>query len=733
MDPPYLSVDVGRETVIVTKRDLELGALLLRLVCDWDSWIERRVDSFEFTGDDERVLQRRQSVDLVVPSELEDLLTSAVGHPEAIPVPITFVNKWRLPQFSLRDEADRALPLLARRESTPLAAAMLLALGNFVLTGTRLPRRSAIPQYLEEKLVCIAASEFVDAMNLCAFLADEKDDSSRKLAGNETFMSLAYELARGFPLIPLLPLTNTRRRVVKFAYASYVIPARRDPLRVQLGHLSRLFRNWSWDLTETSGWRKRNRPAQPELGALALSVQATYVAGRLREREGAPGLACVLATIRGPDGRSRTVRLRPNSAVRIHSLPPGRYSVDFVAVSGFRLERADSTEFVVREDTPESKRQLRHIRVTRGDVTERVTKASPRIAARTWVGLRFSRALLLNNKPLAIRVRVGHGGSYHCEFEAPDGLHVTRARLVSDVAVEEPGLQSRVIDVILESKRRAHLYAPQEKATPAAGYAYLHLRPRVETIGRSALLTALISTAALAFIAFTWKKEGGYEGNGPVDGSALLVVILGAPSAFAAYFVQGISSRVTTSVLSGLRMAALLPSVLTLVGAGVLLVGEERKYSNLTLWILFGIGVVVSFALGLSAWYAEHPGEQRRGNQGPGFRREFSPGAPDRSTPGDDGNEDAPTGQDPEEIRTRLLMRADGMTQDTRRTLLAQHTFVRHLFIGLRRGDQDSLAQYHGWRTEVAPSLYFDSAETPPTFLGLGSDDQLKRLREQVS
>jgi hypothetical protein len=701
--------------ISVTHRDLMLGALMLRLVCNWDDWVERRVDSFRFAGDDERVLERHQSVDLVVPQDLLELERSIGEHPTAVPLPITFVNKWRLPQFSLRDEQNRAVPLLARKESTPLAAAMLLSLASLTLVDkidTLLP----FDEGLRTTLIKIATSESVAALQLCASLADETNSDAQTLACDETFMGLAYELARGFPLIGLLPITQQRRRVLKFSYESSVVPARRDPLRVQLGHLYRLLRNRSWDLTETSGWKKRNAKPDGAKATLTLSVQADFVTERLREREREGGMACARALITGPRRRSRTVRLRPNSSMQLHGLPPGRYTVRLRGVSGFTVEEVGPFPINV---TGAEEFQI-HSSAKRQNVTKPVTQSAPRIAGRAWLGMRLSRALGLNNKPLAIRLRFGHGGSYHCEFEAPDGLHVTRARLVSDVPVPQlagrtpSASRDREIDVVLESSRRPHLYAPAGKAPPAAAYAYLHLRPRLDTIGRSALLTAAIATAALAFIALTWNAAHGYRGHGPEDSSALLVLILGAPSALAAYFAGSVPSRVANSVLAGLRLAALLPSLLALAAAAVLLVGEHRSHSDEILRLLLAAGGVTSIMLAYSAWLAEHPREQARGNQGPGFQEAYSvPLVPLEPT---NSARLPPPVASSTGVRSLLLERTGGLEQGTRRTLLAQHTFLL----------------WRGWSLEVAPALYFDSAETAPTFRGIAEPRARELLNEQV-
>ena len=712
----------------ITTHQARLGMALLQLICDWDAWVERRVDSFRFAGDDERVLERHQSMDFQIPQILVDAASISAASPDAIPVPITIVNKWRLPEFSLRDEASRVIPLLARNESIPLAAAMLFALAHVVL-GSQPPlgaEEHQLSAELDALIHRIAASDSVEGVDACADLVRLSDERAQRLALDDGFMGLAYEFARGFPLIGLIPYSTThRRRVLKFTYASYVVSARRDPILIQLAHSARFLRNRAWDLTETSRWRRRNNAPDPRMGALSFSVQGRYVVERLREQEREGGIACALASVKGPDGRRRTIRLRPNAAVRLHSLPGGNYTVTIRGVSGFRIRDAsgiyrDQVEYrywVTDTQVPVA------VAARRQNIERRVTKSAPRIAGRAWLGPKLSRALALHNKPLAIRLRLGDGGSYHCEFEAPPGMHVTRARLISDVRVGpevgvEPEWRGRERDVVLESKQRAHLYVPERESQPAAGYAYLHLRPRLQTIGLSGFTSALVATFVLAFVAFTWSAAEGYQAHGPTDSSALLVIILGAPSALAAYLVQRISSRVTSSLLTGLRLAGLVPSILAVGAGAVMLVGQKGGWSHahLVLYVLLGIGALSTLLLLGGAYLAEHPREQARTNQGPGFKDTYSvlDGEPHQaSTPMPE-----PVHRDATGIRAMMLERTAGLGQHTRRALLSQHTLVRR-----------------DWTYQLAPALFFDSAETAPTFWGLGADSAARMLQveRQVS
>ena len=119
---------------ILGDEHLRLGALLLGLVSDWDAWVSRRVDSFYFAGDDERVLHRRQSVDFTLPKSLTADGSSLFEGYGGFPAPITFVSKWRLPEFSLRDGADNTVSLLQRDDSVLAGVLGLIHLANAAAT-----------------------------------------------------------------------------------------------------------------------------------------------------------------------------------------------------------------------------------------------------------------------------------------------------------------------------------------------------------------------------------------------------------------------------------------------------------------------------------------------------------------------------------------------------------------------------------------------------------------------
>ncbi|MGN6276317.1 MAG: hypothetical protein ACTHNP_10385 [Solirubrobacterales bacterium] len=739
----------------VTGDHLRLGAILLELVADWDAWVSRRVDSFSFVGDDERQLHRQQSVDFKVPDALWRADLPLLDELGGFPVPLTFVRKWRLPQFSLREEGGAAVSLLQREQSVRLGAGMLIALGATIMREQGDAAgdlgETKMPEDLRRVLCGIAADERTESLLRCVGLRDPQLATAESaelqkwrlaLLGSEEFMSLAYELAGGFVLMAAVEPAESKnpRRVVKFSYTSYVLESKRDPWWLRLRHLGRWLRNGSRDAVDPTEWtrsssrqRVKSRPPDPtKMGRLVLSTLCEEAPEGLRPPPSA--VAAALVTIEGPLEApitspfavpsvrpQQTIRLRPAGVIAIDGLSPGTYKLKLRGLSGFQV-KPEQTEFQIEAGTV----TRLHLRTRRTEIDRRATHAPPAISAPATLSKAVLRGMGWRSKPLAIRVRSGEGGSYHCEFEAPPGLHVTRGRLLSnldgniDGRVEDARAENvnrpHDVDLVLQSTQRTHLYARADGRQVATGYAVLNLRPRIETIVRPALITAFAVLAVLVFLAL-WNPEDGGAGEAKIRW-ALVALLLGGPGALAAYVAQTVASRVTNAMLWGLRVLALVPTILSFAAAGALALSQHQ---DVVLWSLAVLTGVSCFLFAITYYQAEHPWEQKPDDyrQGRHFKSHYSatpfdgPGSvPEADSSGGSGyvypDDDDPAAA----MRDRMLERAGGMTRSTRRAALREGSLGR-------------------WEVEVSPALYFDSAESPAVFLRLPEDD-LQELRKRV-
>src|ERR1700733_9492993 len=133
-EPPETTASsVGVQDVYpgLTAEERVLGFVAWRLVGSWKSWVRRRVESI--TYETAKAVRRRVSVDLRM---LPELLSEPVVFWGNQPIhygPIAQWRKQRLVQFDLRDEENRALPLITMRRNCAITAAMLSAAAQSVV------------------------------------------------------------------------------------------------------------------------------------------------------------------------------------------------------------------------------------------------------------------------------------------------------------------------------------------------------------------------------------------------------------------------------------------------------------------------------------------------------------------------------------------------------------------------------------------------------------------------
>jgi hypothetical protein len=165
---------------------------------------------------------------------------------------------------------------------------------------------------------------------------------------------------------------------------------------------------------------------------------------------------------------------------------------------------------------------------------------------------------------------VGHGGGYHFEADAPDGLMITRARLVVRPTIVvayapsrgQPG-QTPNAYVVHGRLQRAHLYL-SEVPQGSSGLVKLWVRPRPTTIVRAAVVAAILTALLLCLVA--WRASTVADNVGAV---ATLLVL--APGALAAYIARPREPEVTSAIIFYLRMLALLPALLSVCAAASLI------------------------------------------------------------------------------------------------------------------------------------------------------------------
>ncbi len=595
----------------VTEEHVVRGVRMLRLIGDFEVWVHRRVETHVFGSEDPSVFIRKKSIDFTFPADAAKELGTPSG---ACPVPITLVNKWRLPRFDIRDEADNSIPLLARDEHMPLTTGMLIALAYRVCVDAVPPiSPETIPREIEDDLRAIVSEEPDTAVRTCdklgatAMGADTPPAEvgrvarwRRQLVTSEVFMELAYELAQNFLVIVLCPAPVDARRILKM---SYEMPVDR-PVGKRIGGKWRELKARIAGSGSDEDWLEPGGERPEAVGSLILSSTCETLTVGSRQTGGAAA-PCVLVRVLAPQQMEKTFALSTQDVRDIPNMPEGDYQLEIETLSGFQLVGANIVKVVIRRDEPA--REL--IRCTQLRVSKRPPRAIGIPIPTLTLGRRLTRGLAWRSQSLLIKYRLGEGGSYHLEFEAPPGLQVTRAKVVDDRRGE--------LDIVLRTVQRSHLYIPASISEPATGYALVNLRPRAETVVRGATITAVIATAAVIAVAARWQVTG-HAGS---DGLALLLGLL------AAYFAYAVPNSVTNNLVVGLRVVALAPGIMAFVAAALVLNGDAEDWALVGLYILLLAMVIVTAILAVALKYSLHPAEQRstRKAQSPGFAKRYLP------------------------------------------------------------------------------------------------------------
>lgn len=555
-------------------RNRKLGLIVLALLRDWHSWVHRRVEHMTF--EDPVSVRRQVSVDFTVGAGLPPALRRQLEREgRALPpifVPLGLLRKEKLTGFSMWDETGRALPLLTSRRNGTLAAAVLLAAAEAQFGRLRQEQGGTVvpPPAVAENLMAIASSQPLSALRVWGALGrdesvveDETDedrsnraDWRQLLVTDELFMGLANDLARNsLVLVPLRPGVEDRR-IVKFAYTEQ--PERPKPMG-----LTDLWR----------AMRTRSAPARNEsvaLGATGAGRIAVAVAiSGAPDHERAKWYGQITVLTQHPTGQQEQIRL-DHDGCAMRQLPVGVYTCTVSAPSGF-VELSPGLQTVSVETGKESalRFELRAL-ASRLD-RSKIPSPTPGTRLARWLGLEAHQVVVLTPA-------IAHAYGFHLEIDAPEGLMISAAALrerpaylpVRDhPAAEGDGRQ----DIVRFSVQRAHLYlcgVPQG----ASGIATVRMRPRSTTIVRAASLAAMFCAFLLAIVA--WREPHIVSNQGSVV--ALLVLV---PSALSAYVARPREPEVTSSMIFGPRILALLPALLCVGAAAIVTFARSRTVNSM--------------------------------------------------------------------------------------------------------------------------------------------------------
>jgi hypothetical protein len=299
-------------------------------------------------------------------------------------------------------------------------------------------------------------------------------------------------------------------------------------------------------------------------------------------------------------------------------LPTGVYEIKPIVPDGLCQFRPGPAQIEVREGETQAVEFTFVAATVRGPRSEyRDRETRPNLSERIATGLGWR-----PKRVVVITPAVGHGGSYHFEAKAPEGLFVSRAALIEDSAVRTTWSDEAESPLALDTNReRVHLAAPALPQDYSA-IVILKLRPRPWTIIRPACLSAIFTTCVLFAIARRWPSIG-------TNAGAVATLLLVVPGGLSAWAARSQENAVTTEVLFGLRMLSLTAGLWAFLGAATLVLnraydanaigsatlGQPWRGTEAFLWTLFGLSAITSLVLAVAwlqaTWLAENRGRMR--------------------------------------------------------------------------------------------------------------------------
>lgn len=239
----------------LSEEDAEvIGLMTGHLLLPWDRWVHRRVERAVFC--DDNALRRETSVDFTLPQWFHNARKTPKGQAIRQLVPLGFLRKGVLVNFSLQDETNLSLPLLTSPQNSQVAAAILRSLAQGVLGDIPEGIRCDLRSLVRESPDNAAATHF--------HLFNEHDaawEQREALKQSETFVNISELFRDHFLALTMLKIGRHERRVLHFSYEESV---------------------WDSDPRDLTNFLKRTvalafgRPRMISIGVPAAAETASY-------------------------------------------------------------------------------------------------------------------------------------------------------------------------------------------------------------------------------------------------------------------------------------------------------------------------------------------------------------------------------------------------------------------------------------------------------------------------
>jgi hypothetical protein len=540
----------------LNREDRLHGDLAFQLIGSWHYWVKRRVENVSLVG--ATTARHRLSIDFCI-REWFPRAAVPFGQDMYYYLPLTLLSKHPLHDLDARDESGRAIPLLTRRKRSAIAAGALSAMAKAALVSDHRSRLAAglpgplpttkiqdihVPQSLEDY--------FYDVAN-----AGPQDDEPNGEVGGPALLDRFLE---SFDEQTLTPDPST----------------------------------WHWRKNMSEDRPLWESDADDVVWRAFLVSQPTFW-GLLNDLA---HMFAVFVPIKADVNARRIIKLsyqaqvkipRLNSSVRTRSLMPER-ATDFYAAT------KDTFEGILRRPGADW---------ASGGFLAHPTGANGRVGLSAFH--KAAEAVGWAPKTMYFEtLSVGHGGSYHFEYQVPNGLQIRQATLTVHTPSSDSGpghdlgtVRRRTV-MGAQTLQRAHLYLGNLPPNSAGGVS-IRLKVAPTTLLRGAWFAAFLSTALL-FLGFVQIDTLTSRSEGNLGPSLALFLLL--PGLIAGLLTRGEEHPMTTNMLFGLRcLCAFVASLPT--SAAFLVLGFRSSDGFVEVWMtLLGLSASALAILSVTWWLA---------------------------------------------------------------------------------------------------------------------------------
>jgi hypothetical protein len=502
--------------------DLVLGYVAWKLIGNWKSWVRRRVESISY--ETATSVRRRVSVDLRLIPELFDSPVVDWGAEKVHYVPIAQLRKQRLVNFDLRDEDDRALPLITKHRNATIAAAML-----------SIAARTVVSNSLEAADIGWKVDD-PSVVEIPAWL-------------DRDFWDLAY-------LNPKPSLTSSTLEATPGAFAT----AGKFGTRQVAG--AQPVGSWDWTITDA---RIHTTASERDWRGL-LATDRSFL--RMVHDIAQTFMICV--PLAYEEGRRRIVKFSYSEdkgaaeSSLTQSIKRATVKVHFAQIwNGWE----DKLEGLPEPSERAPEEWMPPLATDQSDPTPLRRKFFQAVGWTTEIGKFETPAL-------------GHCSSYHLNITTPNGIQIRRAQLTSVKSsggklehTPQRGTRTlRSVDLHVSRMKQSHM-----------GNAYLNFRAESSLIVRAGFISSLLTAAALTLVWVFASRVTGDEGKHTEAVATALVVI---PGLLAVLAGRDTGHPLTTNMTFGLRVAAMFPGVLAVLSAGLVIAGNPGDWFGALLFVI---------------------------------------------------------------------------------------------------------------------------------------------------